>query len=116
MAKDIYLDENNDLVFDTNGRITLVEGASEVAQRVRNRLLMLKGEWDFDVRLGLRYRLDFFRIGVSLESIESIVRDYLLSTDGVTSIYSLELTKDDDNKLTVSVTLVTDEGAVSVEA
>lgn len=56
MTIDLELDvDNDDLKYD-KGRLATVVGSALKLQRIRNRVLAVKGEWFLDLDYGLDYR------------------------------------------------------------
>lgn len=72
MSHQLREDTSGDLVVENGSLQSLVhdEGVSEAAQRIRSRLLTVKGEWFLNVSFGLDYRGVIWK-----KSIPSQVRD-----------------------------------------
>jgi hypothetical protein len=84
----LALTNTGDLAF-TAGRLTLLRGADETAQRLRQKFLLVKGEWFLDTRIGVPY---FALMGVknpNLESIRRTFRSIILSEEAISEIESL---------------------------
>lgn len=90
---DLALDADGDLDLST-GDARLLTGLDAIAQHVRIRFRFIRGEWHLNLDEGVPYFEDVFVVGADLGVIESLCRQLLLTTPGVTSIVSLELTPD----------------------
>lgn len=80
---DILLNEDGDLP----ERPRLVRGPEIVAQRIRRRLLMHRGEWLLDRRVGVPYARWRERKPPRLENISALVRDLITGTPGVVALH-----------------------------
>jgi len=100
--KSFALDSNNDILVQ-NGTFTLVEGAAETVQSVRCRLLMYMGEWFLDTTAGTPYFQEIFIKPANLANIESIFKQRILETDGVTKLNSFFMDYDGGNSRNLSV-------------
>ncbi len=80
---DILLNDDGDLP----ERPTLVRGPQLVAQRIRRRLLMHRGEWLLDKRVGVPYRRWREQKPPRIENISAFVRDLITSTPGVVALH-----------------------------
>lgn len=80
---DILLNDDGDLP----ERPTLVRGPEIVAQRIRRRLLMHRGEWLLDRRVGVPYVRWRERKPPRIENISAFVRDLITGTPGVLALH-----------------------------
>lgn len=91
---DVALDSlTHDLVF-TDGELTTVTRLDAIAQHVKVRLLFFKGEWELNLDEGVPYWTDILVVGPDLRAIESLLRQVVLSTPGITSITSFSIDHD----------------------
>jgi hypothetical protein len=91
---DIALDAlTRDLVF-TDGELTTVTGLDAIAQHVKVRLLFFKGEWELNLDEGVPYWTDILVVGPDLRAVESLLRQVVLGTPGISSIVSFSLDHD----------------------
>lgn len=109
----------------TEGDLQLVDGdlvwmgadgtttAEEVAQRIRTRLRMFKGEWFANEDEGVPYFDEILEKGVADGRVEAIIRAVILGTPGVASLNSYVHERDESTRsLTISFEAVTDDGFV----
>lgn len=95
---DLLLDSNNDLDI-TNNRITFTKNSSDlIRQRLQIKLHMNKGEWKFNILFGLPWITSGNNpqiIGKNDKSfVDSIIKDEIKKTDGVTEILTFNSTLD----------------------
>jgi len=108
---DVYLDpETGDVVwFGADGSTT----PEEVAQHIRVRLRMFKGEWFIDVDEGMPYFDEILEKGITDGRIAGIVSKVILGTPGVAALNSLSLNRDNSTRtLNVTFEAVLDSGHV----
>jgi hypothetical protein len=77
----------------TAGRLTLVEGAEAVAQRLEGRLSLWLGSWFADLAVGVPF-LDFLGQKNADALAEATLRRAILTCPGVTSLESFTFTVD----------------------
>ena len=83
------LDGNNDIVIGRGaGR---VDDSQYTLQLVKNRLLTLLGEWEFDRSIGLPWFTTLLGANYDINVIETQVRNTILQTSGVASLVSLNI-------------------------
>lgn len=75
------------------GRLTLVEGAVAVAQRLRGRLSLWAGEWFADTAVGIPF-LSFLGQKGGQTLAESTLRRAILTCPGVASLEAFAMTLD----------------------
>lgn len=80
---DILLNDDGDLP----ERPALVRSPEIVAQRIRRRLLMHRGEWLLDRRVGVPYGRWRERKPPRIENISAFVRDLITNTPGVLALH-----------------------------
>lgn len=79
---DLLLDDDGDLAVDAND-IAVIDAADEVAQRLRNRLKLFRGEWFLDVTRGVPYREEVFAKRNSPARVGAAIKREILTTSGV---------------------------------
>ncbi len=87
---DLRLNANLDLDL-TDDRLSIVEGADAVAQKVGIRLRFFRGEWLLDTRIGLPYYQEVFVKNPDLTIVNSLFRRAILTTPGITELTSYDL-------------------------
>ena len=109
----------HDLELDDAGQIVWLEGdisdieryAELVAQRLKCRWSMLRGEWYLDQRIGTPWLQSLLRKGVDVATIKRVFRAVAASTPGVRSVTRLEVSMDRVNRSAeVTYELVTESG------
>ena len=85
MTSHVALDKSNNLVIENN-TFRLVDDGAELVQRLRCRLLSYMGEWFLDVSSGIAYFQEIFTKPVDIANVESLIKEQILDTEGVTSI------------------------------
>jgi hypothetical protein len=83
----------HDIVF-VNGELTTVSDLDAIAQHVKIRLLFFKGEWELNLDEGVPYWTDVLVVGPDLRAIESLLRQVVLGTPGISSIVSFSIDHD----------------------
>lgn len=83
----------HDLDF-TGGNFTLIEGADEIAQKLRVRYQFFKGEWFLDQRVGVPYFQTIFVKGVPETVIRTTMVNVALTTPGVANVEDYEFSLD----------------------
>ena len=86
---DILLTEDGDLYIGQGGDISLTDS---VRQAVRIRLQWFFGEWRFSPNFGIPYFEEILVKAPDVERIRRIVRDEVLSVDGVTDVRNITVT------------------------
>ncbi|QDP55891.1 MAG: putative baseplate wedge protein [Prokaryotic dsDNA virus sp.] len=106
------LDKNNDLVL-INGSFATVNEGEQVAQHIRTRLLFYIREWFLNVNSGTPWFDEVFVRPVDLSRVETIIKNRIRTTPGVTELtyFRLELERD-TRKLQVSFSANTDFGTL----
>lgn len=109
------LDENGDYVFGNGQQDFYKDSVEAVAQSVKTRLQLWKGEWFIDSDEGTPYLQGV--IGKqSTEVINTVLRSRILGTDGVLTIDSFDSTIDPTTrKLSLSVSISTIYGNTTIE-
>lgn len=108
-------DENGDYSFG-NGQSNFFKDSPEaVAQAVKTRLLLWRGEWFLNVEEGTAYLQGVIGKHDDITR-DSVLRSRILGTEGVTKIVSYDSTIDRENrKLNLSVTIDTIYGETTIQ-
>ncbi|HBK84446.1 MAG TPA: DUF2634 domain-containing protein [Firmicutes bacterium] len=88
---------NNDLVFDSQYNLAMVEGHDEEVQSVERLLTTNTGEWFLNIEHGL----DYSRIqgkGVTDEQIRLAVMQALAQEDRIAEVQSIEIQRSEKNR------------------
>lgn len=97
LRKDLLLDENHDLVIE-NFDLLLTNDSQIVAQRIKQELLTLKGEWFLDGELGVPYMEILGRKG-QLSAAKTILTSHIMRIKGVKEIIAFDLIEDSDQRI-----------------
>lgn len=102
-----------DLDFSSGG-LQIVEGADEIAQKLFTRLQFFLGEWFLDRRQGIPYYEKILIKNPDLVIIQSIFREAILETPGVTSLLDVIQTdlESATRKLSVRFAAQLDSGGI----
>lgn len=103
-------------LFIYNNNLVIVTGVDEVAQAIRCRLRMFRGEWFLDLREGVPYIQEVFRKvgGQRLPILKAMFRNIIVDTNGVESVREIDLVPSEDGSRhwLLSFIAVTTDGAV----
>ena len=92
-----------------NGQLVLVDGAEGIAQHIRNRLQLFRGEWFVDLRVGMPYFEELFVKNPDLDVLRTLFREAIQGTPGVSSVPQTDVRMDRVNRsATVTFTAVLD--------
>lgn len=98
------LDENGDYVLGT-GQDFLINSPEAVAQAIKTRLLLLKGEWFTDIQDGIPQDQI---LGKYTDSKDILIKQRILETQGVSDIVSyLSVTNPNTREYTFTATVNT---------
>ena len=112
MAGNLALDSNHDIIIGR--RATRVDGAPQVAQLVKCRLLTLLGEWKQDTSLGLPWFDAIFTKQVRTADIEAAIANIIRGTSGVQQLISIDINPDfRQRSLSISFIAISDYGDIS---
>lgn len=112
-AGDLWLDDSGQLEW-VGMDITDAEDYSRaILQSIRTRLLIVRGEWYLDQRIGTPWREKVWHKGATSEVIHAIARLVIAGTPGVESIQSLRVSLDSaERSATITTTVVSDLGTI----
>lgn len=106
------LDEDGDMCFGHGSADFYEDCADGVAQNVRTRLSLWRGQWFIDTEEGTPW---IQQVLGHRAVAEAVLRSRILETPGVVDITSFETVfNPETRKLTVSVTIETNYGAATV--
>lgn len=109
---DIQQADDGDLVFD--GDLSTVTGAASVAQRVKNALLMHRGQWFLDTREGAPW-LAVLSTDGGRGAVDALIRAEAARVPGVARIESLRSVVDGEKYTATFHVIATDGSASPVE-
>ncbi len=108
-------DASGDIVIENN-KFVLIDGKTEIAQRLRQNLLTLFGEWFLDGTIGLPWLQEIFEKNTPARQIDDLIKKEVLGTRGVTGFKSY--TPIDLNtatrRMTLTFSVLTTEGVLDV--
>lgn len=101
--KDILLDSNHDIDI-INFDVAWTTNSTITAQRIKQKLLTIQGEWFLNGDLGLPYFTEIFEKGTDLTRIEMLFIREIQSVEQVTEILKFNLTfNSTDRKLNIDL-------------
>lgn len=111
---DLALGSTHDISIDGID-LKQIAGVDVVAQRVRVRLKMFRGEWMLDEAAGVPYYRDVFISAPKSRLVEALLRKEILSVDEIERIKTFTMTLDKTTrKLSVDFKAVSSEGIVAI--
>lgn len=111
---DMYLDDSGQLEFIGLDITDSTDYALSVAQSVKCRLLLVKGEWYIDQRLGTPWRERIWKKNTSETVLYRMIQDVVLGTPGVRAVESMQISIDASTRTaTVSdLQIITETGRI----
>lgn len=110
---DLRLDEAGDLALESGDLVT-VSGVEEIAQRLRIRLRLFRGEWLLDEAAGVPYWEQILGHKLSRAALLTIIRDQILACPGVLDVLSLDASQGAGSRdVRLAFTASTEAGEVS---
>ena len=97
MIKDIFFDADHDMTLEGQD-LKFADESNIVKQRLTNGLQLLLGEWFLDNTKGIPYTQTIYKVGTSLSDVYDIIRRFIIETEDVASLKSLNLTPDADER------------------
>lgn len=111
--KDLALNSQGDLFINEKGDLEIIDS---VRQAVTIKLRWIKGEWIFNTALGTPYFESILVKNPNEALIEKLIKDQILSVDGITGVSSISLINNRANRtLTVKFTAKTSEEEIESE-
>lgn len=106
--KDLLLSDTHDLaIIDFDLQLTTDEQA--IAQRVKQALLLFKGEWFLDRDLGIPYYEDILGLKNSIDSVRAVFVKAIRSVDGVKDLTEFNIEFNDATRtLGIKLTIIDD--------
>jgi hypothetical protein len=106
---DLHLSGGDVVWFGLDGKLS----PEEIAQSIRVRLRMWKGEWFLNPDEGTPYYEEILEKGIEDGRVGAILRRIILDVPGVASINAFSLNRDNQARtLTVTFEVITDGGYV----
>lgn len=103
--RDLALDPATGDLAILGGRLRLTEpGAESVAQKLRVRLRLFKGEWHLDASVGVPYYTDVLGRH-STAAVEALLRRAIVTCPGVKALESFTFVASPDRTATVTFTV-----------
>jgi len=111
---DMYLDDSGQLKLIGLDITDSTDYALSVAQSVKCRLLLVKGEWYIDQRLGTPWRERIWKKNTSETVLYRMIQDVVLGTPGVRAVESMQISIDASTRTaTVSdLQIITETGRI----
>lgn len=100
------LDSNWDMTFG-QGLANFSKDAEATAQSVKSRLQLLREEWFLDTTAGVPYLQEICTKPENLPLAESVIKQTILSTEGVGSLTHFELLFQPESRLLVVIATIT---------
>ncbi len=95
----------------TNGYVNLVNDVDAVAQHMKIRLGTFLGEWFLDTRIGIPYYRDVLVKNPNRLVVESIFRDVIINTNGISGIDGFTFNLDSSTRtLRIETTPILEDG------
>lgn len=105
----LQLDNNNNLVFQNN--FLTLSGKEAIRQDIKNLLLMFKGEYPFNIDMGINY-YDLLTWN-NKDYIKNQIKERVLTDKRIKAIYNLQVGFN-QKSLNVNMDLETTEGVLNV--
>ena len=112
---DLRIDPTTEDIVMTRGRPEVITGKDAKAQRIRARLLTVRGEWFLDTTFGLDYLGVVFVKGISRAVLAAHIKTEILrGADAGDLITQFDMSFDSDTRaLTVAATLESPDGTTT---
>jgi len=109
------LDPAGDYTFGRGPADFYEDSAEVVAQAVKTRLLLIRGEWFLDSSAGVPYKTEFLGVG-TIGRYDFSAQQVILSTPGVTKLVDYASKIDSAKRAVyISATIDTQYGTISVQ-
>lgn len=106
--KDLLLGADHDLVIE-NFDLQLTNNEQIVVQRVKQALLLFKGEWFLDIDLGVPYYSDILGQKNSIDAVRSIFISEIRNVEGVKDLTEFNINFDEANRKLVIDFIIIDD-------
>lgn len=115
MAKGFGLNASNDIIIGGT-EFTRTDSADHLAQKLRSKLQLIRGESQLDTTAGIAYFTDIFVKPVDLPAVASIFKATIINTEGVNELLSFDYDLDTSGReLTISFSISTDYDDISID-
>ena len=104
----IAIDSTNDVVIENND-LKLITGVDGVAQVLRQRLRVFRGEWFLDTREGLPYFEEVLKKNPNPVTVDSLFKNEILNSPGIIELQSF-LLEINGRELSLKFTALTEFG------
>jgi hypothetical protein len=114
MATDLKLTEGHDIEY-IDGDFNVVTEGTEVAQSSKIYLLTVEAEWFLNYLIGMPWFDEIMKVKTSLEEKERLIKNEILTVDGLREIVSFELGFDpESHSMSVEYEADTEYGEIQV--
>lgn len=111
-------DTTHDLYMDAAGHLVMVEDNRAIAEHVKQRLLMYKGEWFLDTLVGTPWFQDVFTRPHNDMVIEGVIKREIYDTPGVAELTEFDMQINTRTRhievLEATATSTIDDGTVEI--
>jgi len=115
MALDLKLDNNGDLDI-VNYDAVIIDDLDQIVQNCAIRLRFFLGEWFLNIQAGIPYYQDFFIKAPNQIRVESVLKQEILDTVGITELTSFDSDFSSSlRKFSVSFSAESEEGSFNLE-
>lgn len=113
MATDIVLESSTHDIRITNKDIQLFTTIEDLTvQKVKINLLNFRGEWFRDITTGIPYLQEILGVRNNKDVADTLIKNAILNTDNITSIISYSSSINEDRKLLVLFSAMTNSGTI----
>lgn len=91
---DLYLDDSGQLELIGDDLLDTESYARCIAQRIKCRILLIRGEWYLDQRIGTPWKESILTKGTTATTLRRILRQVIEGTPGVKELRSLTVSMD----------------------
>jgi hypothetical protein len=98
----------------STGLASEITGADYAVQKIRQRLLFIKGEWFLDTRLCMPWFEEILVKNPDMRLIQARVRDVILSVPGITDVLQVETAFDSVSRNLALIYRATYQGAQQI--
>jgi hypothetical protein len=112
---DLLLDRTSHDLQIVGYDLALVEDIDLIRQRIKQRLLLVLGEWFLDTSIGLPWYQEIFKKSTSQERVKALLINQITQTEGVNKILDFQFSYNSSNRgLTVDFRVDTIGGIINV--
>jgi hypothetical protein len=110
----IGIDQNNDIYLDGYNNIAMKDDIQALNDIILNKVRTNLGELQFNSNLGIPYFTTIFSSVSDIDLWQKFVVDSALSTPYIEKVSNFEHEISNNNKLSYSMTIITDLGSMTV--